>query len=320
VSLDAVLAAEDGRINLLAGRAGVDLAAMTLAAHDAVVPDPARNLYTATSLAVSTIGTPACGEMLKAWDASDEAATARQVVAAARKIFFGRGGDRFRATIAVARILDALREHQRNPDNEGALETLLDHEIEHEKDRKAVWGRMFIREPERSIRVVQIRLSRAVGEGAILQFSHRMWSDGRVFRGRRRRPPGGTILLDASSSMPLLPQDVVNLVRRAPAGTIAAYASRSRNMTWGRLTVLARGGWRVSDDDIAAAVGGGNVVDGPALQWLAAQPAPRVWISDGLVTGRSEKTYETLRTQCDLICASAHIRHVGSIEELRHSR
>jgi len=31
--------------------------------------------------------------------------------------------------------------------------------------------------------------------------------------------------------------------------------------------------------------GSGNVVDGPALAWLARQPRPRIWFCDGAVTG-----------------------------------
>jgi hypothetical protein len=50
----------------------------------------------------------------------------------------------------------------------------------------------------------------------------------------------------------------------------------------GTLCILGKQGrW----GPLAHGLGGGNNVDVEALQWLAAQPGPRVWISDGRVTG-----------------------------------
>jgi len=43
--------------------------------------------------------------------------------------------------------------------------------------------------------------------------------------------------------------------------------------------------------------GGGNIVDGPALEWLAAQAEPRIWISDGVVTGVNDVDYAALSAE-----------------------
>jgi hypothetical protein len=102
-----------------------------------------------------------------------------------------------------------------------------------------------------------------------------------VFTRKQKRPGGGTVLIDQSGSMNLDPDQVMELIAAFPAVTVATYAGSGST---GRLVVIARDGRR-ADPDHCYLPEGGNVVDGPALDWLNSQAAPRIWVSDGLVTG-----------------------------------
>jgi hypothetical protein len=57
----------------------------------------------------------------------------------------------------------------------------------------------------------------------------------------------------------------------------------------------------------AASCQHGNVVDGPALRWLARQPEPRIWISDGHVTGIADQPSSDLAVDAIHICRKARI-------------
>ena len=132
--------------------------------------------------------------------------------------------------------------------------------------------------------------------------------DGAVFRSRRPTP-GGTVLIDISGSMDLSQEDIEALVARAPGLTVAVYASDHKTSR-GFVTVVARGG-RVADiASVLQSYGGGNVVDGPALEWLGRQPGPRIWVSDGLVTGRHEIQSPKLVLDALRICRKHNIRRI----------
>ena len=69
-----------------------------------------------------------------------------------------------------------------------------------------------------------------------------------------------------------------------------------------------------SSSDIGATLGRGNIVDGPALRWLAQQPEPRIWISDGQVTGTHDRPSTDLVVDAIRICQQAGIRRAGTAE------
>ena len=58
----------------------------------------------------------------------------------------------------------------------------------------------------------------------------------------------------------------------------------------------------------------GNIVDGPALRWLARQPGPRFWISDGVVTGEGDMQSVDLVVDVIRICGKAAITRVETVE------
>lgn len=61
--------------------------------------------------------------------------------------------------------------------------------------------------------------------------------------------------------------------------------------------------------------GGGNVVDLPALEWLARQHAPRIWVSDGRVTGVHDTPCPELWRRCKRVVDRARITRVKNAEE-----
>jgi hypothetical protein len=109
--------------------------------------------------------------------------------------------------------------------------------------------------------------------------------------------------------MHLTQEDVERIVTAAPGAIVAVYASYS-DYTSGAVTIVAKGG-RVAN--IPAALKKysiGNVVDGPALEWLGRQPGPRIWVSDGDVTGVGDSTHSALYLDAMRLCRKYGIRRV----------
>lgn len=160
-------------------------------------------------------------------------------------------------------------------------------------------------------------------EGACLRAPYRLPVDGRVFV-RKKRAMGGTILLDCSGSMHLKEQELHEILRAAPAATLAIYSARRRS---GTLTIVGEKGKLASMAAIIEAKnlsGQSNVIDGPCLHWLAQQAAPRLWVSDGLVTGLGDQASIDLAAEAQNICRRGGIRRVAKAsavtEFLRESR
>src|SRR5262249_4899543 len=149
------------------------------------------------------------------------------------------------------------------------------------------WGTMTIQAPSRPLSVAPLLCPawRAADQGSHLRHTHRLRTDQRVFAARQR-PPGPTLLVDWSGSMKLTDANVERILTKAPVCPLAVY---SANRTEGVLRVLAQNGKRVRPADVRRPSGACNVIDGPALEWLAGQPGPRLWLSDGQVTGVQDR-------------------------------
>ena len=115
----------------------------------------------------------------------------------------------------------------------------------------------------------------------------------RLFVKRSPQKPAGTILVDASGSMGHF--DLIkNLCERAPFGTIAYYAgSDDATDPYGWLYVYARNGRRAME--IVEPELRGNTVDGPAIDWLLSQKAPRVLITDREFCGAKDSRVQVER-------------------------
>lgn len=159
----------------------------------------------------------------------------------------------------------------------------------------------------------EARKVRPADIGAVPRYMHRLLTDQRVF-GRRRKKKAfqGTVLIDCSGSMSLTPQMVDAILRRWPAVTVATYAGSGDK---GQLWIIAARGKRAAVKDIKPP-GSGNVVDGPCLDWLAKQKKPRIWISDGGVTGIGDgATYDFVKDAA-LKMKRGDIKRLGNAQEL----
>jgi len=129
-------------------------------------------------------------------------------------------------------------------------------------------------------------------------------SGARIYRPALRRPvlparlfvrnapiePAGTILIDASGSMGSF-DFIVEQMQREPGATIAYYNAGSTRE--GKLFIYAKDGWRANGELPSA--GGGNVVDGPALNWLLKQDGPRIFITDRCFSGAYDSEAQIVR-------------------------
>lgn len=154
--------------------------------------------------------------------------------------------------------------------------------------------------------------------GVIPSAVHRLPTDGAVFAAKRP-VKGGTVLCDASGSMHYHDDDIERILQEAPGSTIAFYAGADRGAPRGRIVIGAERGRAATVAEIRGALPGQeNLIDAPALRWLARQPAPRFWVSDegvGGVTdfGRGGPCHD----ECLAICRAAGIRIVRRIELLK---
>lgn len=159
----------------------------------------------------------------------------------------------------------------------------------------------------------EARKVRPTDVGAVPRYMHRLLTDQRVF-GRRRKKKAfqGTVLIDCSGSMHLTPDQVDEILKRWPAVTVATYAGSGGG---GQLWIVAKKGKRASKNNIKPP-GGGNVVDGPCLDWLAKQRMPRVWISDGGVTGIGDNSAFDFIKDAALKMKRGKIKRLGNVQAL----
>jgi hypothetical protein len=142
----------------------------------------------------------------------------------------------------------------------------------------------------------------------------RLLTDGRAFRRDIRKPTkGGTILIDASGSMDLAASEIRAILDASPAATVAMYSGNNHT---GTVSVIAKAGRMATDQAIAdrrEEVGQGNIVDGPALEWLGKQAEPRTWICDGVVTGCGDSRSLPLNLEANRLTQSGRITRHASV-------
>ena len=168
-------------------------------------------------------------------------------------------------------------------------------ELSLDVDPAVTWAPMdiVVAPLERSFKVRVPRRGRPSLDGEIPRHWSRWFADRAILDNRGRRP-GGTLLVDVSGSMRWSREQTLALINATPALTIALYSSRYDNSArfWGRLTLIARDGKAAAQDyNWRSLHGPANACDGPALAWLARQPGPRVWFSDGAVTVAINRRY-----------------------------
>ncbi len=156
--------------------------------------------------------------------------------------------------------------------------------------------------------------------GEFIQFPDRLDHDDKIF-GSIRRVKGGTVLIDVSGSMGISSEQVMQIIAAAPGATVAVYSggpSTHLGITSskeGHLTIIAKDGRMADVDNDRPQWPGNNLVDGPALEWLGEQKRPRLWVSDGQVTGIGDVMSEYLKIECQLTSVRKRIRRVRYPED-----
>ena len=182
------------------------------------------------------------------------------------------------------------------------------------------WGSMEVLQPALTVNLQgRLKASRgyqAKDYGYNPKYINRFCVDRKIFK-QKLNVKGGTILIDASGSMMFNGQDILEIMELLPAVTIAMY---NGHYNTGQLRVIARNGKRVSENYLNTHSGGGNVVDGPALEWLATMPARRIWVSDMKVVGSYQSRNATgfnLLKECYDLCTKHRIINLKDVEEVK---
>jgi hypothetical protein len=181
---------------------------------------------------------------------------------------------------------------------------------------EAVWGKLrVVDHPLTPDAVLRKRVVtwKATDVGAHIGRLDRILTDQRIFR-EMRPTDSGSLLVDCSGSMGLSVQDVYKVLAKVPGAVIGLYSGSGGG---GILHIVARNGKVAAN--LEAIIGsalrlGGNVVDGPSLEWLTTQPAPRIWYSDGGVTGLRDSAGYGLRDNAN------HLMRIGKIWRIRNQK
>ncbi len=152
--------------------------------------------------------------------------------------------------------------------------------------------------------------------GSVPKRMYRWAIDGQIFE-RVIKGPGGGILIDASGSMRFSSKQVYTIMAAVPNCTVAMYFGGHNDecSEYGHIVLLADKGRCVTEEVLKShRYGGDNACDGPALRWLAKIGAPRVWVSDGYVTGPGGCTTDLLY-ECASICANHNIKRIPTMAQ-----
>jgi len=180
------------------------------------------------------------------------------------------------------------------------------------------WGEMFTHQPPLSVnlqsRLKNGRSYRPADFGYNPKYINRYCIDKKIFK-QKMTALGGTILIDASGSMSFNGEDILEVMQQLPAVTIAMYNGTGDT---GDLRIIAKNGKRVTEKYLDNHSGYGNVVDGPALEWLGTQPARRIWVSDMHVFGAHGDTAGfNLMADVNKIVRKYNIINLKNIEEVK---
>jgi len=146
------------------------------------------------------------------------------------------------------------------------------------------------------------------------KYINRYCIDKKIFK-QRQRTYGGTILIDASGSMAFSGDDILEIMQELPSVTIAMY--NYMHNQHGTLRIIGKDGKRVTEEYLDMHSGGGNGIDGPALEWLSKMPPARIWISDMFVFGRHGANALNLLQECRQIMKRNNITRLADINEVK---
>jgi len=316
ISPDVLAAVEDMRMNTKLEAAGVDTSVggwskpvCQAVAKDVVRRKEARLLVL---MAVAATGSGFMEEVFNDVLHDDPIGkSALEIARMAKNVMWNNPVPKFRDTIRVSKWLQALLDTGMAPPPKfpgmsgsgdagaglaSALKIAREQGITKRATRRIPWGKLTLDHPPRNQRVAGYlgKRKRSTDEGDIPRQLHRLLIDGKIFR-HTRRGRGGSVLIDGSGSMQLSDADIQKILNAAPGCVVAVYSGNTHD---GVLRVLAQDGRQVDKQYIGTPAGGANVVDGPALQWLSKQAKPRIWVSDGQVTGVCDRMSAINTLEC----------------------
>lgn len=155
-------------------------------------------------------------------------------------------------------------------------------------------------------------------EGTFPRGLHRLVMDRKIFRGAKMKggtKGRGTVLVDMSGSMGWGEKDFKELLEIMPECTVYGYSGFGGGNS-GRMVILADRGKMAKMDEVTKwrEGKGSNIIDDSCLRFLAKCSKPRIWISDGGVTGcRDNQTPYIVA-----LCNEAIVR--GNIIRVRHAK
>lgn len=179
----------------------------------------------------------------------------------------------------------------------------------------AVSGTMDILDPPKDV-ILSRRRSKlyARDTGVVPRRMDRYAIDHSVFLLKKRDRISGTVLIDNSGSMAFTENHLLGMIKKMPFGTIAYYSGDGSS---GTLVIAGKNGRSISNID---SYGRGNIIDAPAIKWLMSQPAPRYYIGDGGMTGKTDTAISMLVKGGRVFLLNqmklAGVTHYGKPEEL----
>ena len=223
-------------------------------------------------------------------------------------------------TLPLATVLQSLMK------NEGAGGEPSEHDSEDLPKVKEVAngnGGMFARLIEKQVpkpRHIDGKLGRkriATNIGRNPRRINRMLTDPemRIFD-RHAKGKGGIVLIDQSGSMRLSDEDIDNIIAQAPGCVIIGYSHQPGSTTVPNVWVIADRG-KVAET--VPSGNGGNGVDGPAIRFAQAKRRngePFIWVCDGYVTdGKGDQFYDNIGNECASLVKKHNIHMVGTVED-----
>jgi hypothetical protein len=170
---------------------------------------------------------------------------------------------------------EQAKEEQQDEDEEGGVKnswTVLSGNIQYHDHTK---GR---RRPKVTIH----KGWRPTDFGFKVRYPHRYTIDKSIFGVRAASE--GSLMIDFSQSMKWDNSDLLFLLEQMPEIFIAGYTGVHDPQYYGRICVIAQDGRFNVFNGIDPECDGNNAIDLEALELLAKKPAPRFWLSDGMVT------------------------------------
>lgn len=142
---------------------------------------------------------------------------------------------------------------------------------------------------------------------------NRLYGDGRIFTLKKKIKNAlkiGTLLIDVSGSMHINPELLKKILLHNKGVTVAIYSGGSNK---GLLAIIGERN-RIASD--LSTGGSGNIIDIPALLWLSEQKEPRIWVCDGMVTGKRDSFYDSIAAAAPFIARIGKISQVLSLDNL----